>query len=179
MKSIYSIIIIFFMFLNPLYARDFFIEKARPVWKTNLNLNSKVEVKSKFKLKEIHKSLIKEVYEQIYIKFYEYMNINKDMCSNSNLNIRIISENDLDSRIYFAGESTFAKNGNIIFGRYFKYSKILYIVPPYERDYYWRSNFAHEMLHYLYYDCNIYFENIDNEHIHIEEFIKTYKRFFY
>jgi len=176
MKTLYTITIVFFILqTTTATAGDYFSDKAKPKWKTIFTLDSKTTVKSRFKLNDAHKSLVKNVYKKIRRKFFKYMHINKSMCENGKLNIRIVSESDLDSRAYFTGEDTFAKSKNIIFGRYFSNSRVLYVVPPYMSEYYWYSNFTHEMLHHLYYDCGIRFLNSDIEHKHIDRFIKAHK----
>jgi hypothetical protein len=180
MRKMFYVLLVFMLFTpSTLYAGDYFVQRAKPKWKTSFKINRHTNVVSKYRLNKFDIRLMKLVYNQFRRKFYTYMHVDKSLCKNSKLDIRVVSEKDLDNRFYFSGESTFARKGNIIFGRYFPRSKVLYIVPPYEEDYFWRANMVHELLHHFYSDCGIKFENVNIEHIHIDKFIKAHSRYFY
>jgi len=123
--------------------------------------------------------LINQTFNRAEREFFKFQRISGTQCGFGYLEVRIIREQDLDNRKYFAGEEAFSYDDNIVFGRYFKQTNILYVVPPYLGLYYWRKNFAHELMHYFYDDCGITFLNIDIEHKAIDQYLKINRRFFY
>jgi len=164
-------------------ARDAYYN-ANPKWKTEFNIDTHVRVKSTNKLNQHQTKLVKKTYEIAERKFLKFWNLRHNECRFQPLEIKIVKHhNELDNRIYFPMERTYAdkpgEGTEIIYGRYFAFHNALYIVPPYTSKYYWKKNFVHELTHYFFDECGIRFNNIEEEHIAVERFVREYKRFFY
>ena len=158
--------------------------KANTAWKTEFTVDTHVNVKSANRLGAKHIRLVRETYELAETKFLKFWLLEHDECKFIPLEVRIVeSEEELNSRLYFPGEDVYAdkpeEGTEIIFGRYYKLTNKLYIVPPYTSQYYWRKNFAHETIHYFFDECGIKFFSGEKEHKVIERFLLKYKRFFY
>jgi len=150
-------------------------EKASTKWIKYFNINKYTEVKSKVKLSYYNEIMIAHIYHYTVNEFFkEYCFGDNGCCSLGKLNINIIPQRELDNKIYFPKEGVYSNNRFIVFGRYFRYNNTMYIVSP---NYYhgWGKFFAHELLHYLYDTCDIYFVNNNDEHIELEEMLKIMK----
>lgn len=158
--------------------------KTNAVWKTEFTINTHVNIKSVNLLGAKHVSLIYKTYELTENKFLKFWRLKHNECKFGPLEVRIVKNHqELDNRTYFPGEDEYAdlpgEGTEIIYGRYFRLTNRLYMVPPYVSKYYWRKNFAHELVHYFFDECGIKFVNDTEEHKEINRFILRYKRFFY
>jgi hypothetical protein len=184
MKKIFIFFAIMFMSLPSYSSNNFIMEGKEKDWHITLKLiNDNIILKSIAPITEKDISAFKAIYLKVKTKYFEYANINSITCKNKQLEIRIVTEQILDNRKYFPNEDTYATSGTIIFGRYFQYSNILYIVPPDFEKYYWENNFAHELLHYFRDDCELVRETNNlkeheiiniSEHKIINKFLNKY-----
>jgi len=182
MRFVLTILLLFLS--TNVFASDFYEYNVGSEWKVNEYINKhvliKVAPKIKFKNTLEKMQLINQTFNYVEREFFKFQRISSMQCEFGNLEVRIISEHDLSNNEYFPSEYFVSKDGDfIIIGRYFEKTNILYVVPPYLGLYYWRKNFAHELMHYFYDDCGITFLNIDIEHKVIDQFLKINRRFFY
>ena len=160
-------------------AMDRFEENANPIWMTSVNLKDNVKLQSQIIFSESKIKFISEIFDLTKDHFFQFTEIDNKSCYNGKLIINIITEGDLDSRVYFPYEYDYSDGKLFVLGRYFRHSNVLYIVPPNLNIYYWRKTFAHELMHYFYDDCGIIFRNDDLEHKQIEKFMKVKSKWFY
>jgi len=175
----FILVLMCMMIPTSIFAKDKYVENARPDWNTDTTINKVVKVKSQISLTKKQIELIRKTYRNAESKFFEYWKIDRRECSSDVVEVRIITEYELDNRTYFPGEDDYTDASGTVIGRYFRHSNVLYIVPPYPAKYYWRKDFAHELAHYFYDDCGIKFLSDYNEHIAIREFLNKHKRLFY
>jgi hypothetical protein len=161
-------------------AADHYNIYANNGWKTKFRVNNNLIVKSKYKLPKHKRLLLIKIYKQTEEKFFVFTGINPTSCVMEKGIIHIVSENDLDNQSYFPRERRYSlpESGLYVLGRYFRYTNNLYIVPPNLSEYYWRKNFSHEVLHYLYDSCKVEFDK-DEEHEQIHKFLSINSMYFY
>lgn len=182
MKTFLSILIIILFSSISAEARDEYF-RANPKWRSSFNIKENVEVTSVWKLNDRQIKLIKHLYRITKDEFDETFGPFIEKCDTDDLKIRVVkSHHELNNREYFPGESTYAdephEGNEIIFGRYYRRANTLYIVPPNFSEYYWKENFAHEILHYFFDICNIEFANNNKEHIIVDRFLRENKHLY-
>lgn len=96
--------------------------------------------------------------------FWFFKKYNKK-CTLGFLEIRVVGAQHINNPEYFY----WADASKIVYGRYFKNSNILYITFDRIDDY---SILEHEIVHYLYDECNMSEENDRAEHANLDEFIR-------
>lgn len=176
---------LFFCFMLPgvSQAKDRYY-KSGVTWQTSFTIGDNVTVRSAFQLDSREVQIINTVYKRTRKKFFRSWGIKPTQCRLGHLNVRIVRDHfDLDNREFFPEEPVYAdlpwEGTEIIFGRYYRKANTIYIVPLKLKKYYWRKNFAHELLHYFFDECGVRFSNIDEEHIIIDDFLFKYRKYFY
>jgi hypothetical protein len=166
---------------NICYARDAYIPKSN--WNT-VFVTDTAHIKSTKYLTNFQITIVVNTFEDTEKRFFSYFNIDKKRCRLNIVNI-IVVENPhiLNNKNIFPNEDVYSDNkpgeSKIVFGRYFSITNNLYIIPINLKKYYWRSNFAHELLHYFFDECNITFDNINIEHKYIDNFLIDNQDIFY
>ena len=173
----YALFILIMLISSVAWARDSYIEVGHPKWQTVTYLKNDIIVKSIYK--DVNLPLMMSTYGLARSKFFEFTAIDRTKCIQKKLEIRVVNEFILNNKSYFPDED-YATGRNIVFGRYFGYESVLYIVLPDETEtrYYWRSNFAHELVHSLFRDCGISFRDAHEEHEQVDLFLNTYREYF-
>lgn len=171
MKS--CLIFLIILISNVCYAKDAYIPRSN--WKT-IFITNRAHIKSVKRLTDVQMAIIINTLGNIEERFFSYFDIDKKECQLNTVNIIIVRNHYiLSDRNFFPNEDVYSdsKSGGskIVFGRYFSITNNLYIVPINLKKYYWRSNFAHELLHYFFDECNVIFNNINIEHKDIDNFL--------
>ncbi len=168
------ILTILFLFLTTnVFASDHYEYCAGSKWKINEYINEEVLIRVdpgiKFRNPQEKIRFVKKTFNQVKRNFFKFHKIDDSHCESGHLEVRVISKQNLNNKIYFAGEYfTGEKVFPQVIGRYFEKTNILYIVQL--NEYYWEEYFAHELAHYFYDDCT----NINKEHKLIDQFLKIY-----
>ena len=175
-----KIIILAIMLISSIAnADDRYEQNAISNWKVSVKFSDSVIMRSKIALTSKHLLLFKQTLQNVERSFFEYYDMDRSRCKNEQVRIDVITEYELSNRMYFPGEDDYTDKDGVVLGRYFRHSNSLYIVPPFTKQYYWRRNIAHEMLHYFYDDCMVKFGDNDKEHAEIDRFLNTYNHLFY
>jgi len=180
MKFIWAILVVC-MFNSVAYANDNYPDIK---WGTTFDIGAGVHVKSAYVLNKRQKQIVRETYTLTEQKFFKYWDINREECRMNHLTVIVVkSHHELDDREKFPEETAYAdkpgEGNNIIFGRYYTYLDKLFIVPVFTKTYFWRANFSHEVVHYLFDECGIKFKNLNEEHLIISDFLEVHRTIFY
>jgi hypothetical protein len=100
---------------------------------------------------------IQEATQTIERKFEQYYGVR---CSLRLVEVRIIRSSWLNSSEYFDNIDP----KYIVFGRYFGLSEVIYLTPE-------LSALDHELVHYMFHECNMSFDTDDQEHQKLDEFM--------
>jgi len=154
------------------------------VWGTTFNINPNVRVKSAKVLTKHQQRIMRDTYTTTEQKFFKYWDIDRNMCRLNPLEVVVVkSHHELNDREKFPDETAYAdkpgEGNNIIFGRYYVYLDKLFIIPVLPQKYFWRANFSHEVLHYLFDECGVEFESLEEEHAIISDFLEVHRDVFY
>lgn len=169
------LLIVALLFPAQLLASDMYEQVAQPKWKHSFVIFDNVNVKSLWKISNNKIEMMKTTYALIKKAFFSWYGLDPTECKNAELNVKIVDEHILDDRHYFPDEEAYAGKGEIVFGRYYRDTNVLYIVPPNLKKYYWKEDFAHELAHHFFNDCGIIFINSADEHAAMERFLDGYK----
>jgi len=180
MKYLWAAFIMMFISSSG-HARDNYPDVE---WGSQFFITTNVNVSSVHKLNKRQKKIVKNTYKQTEAKFFQYWDIDREKCRLGPLTIIIVKgHKELDSKKNFPNENTYAdkpgEGGDIIFGRYYSYTNKLFIVPVNTGLYYWRANFSHEVVHYLFDECDIKFDSLEKEHVAIDMFLRDHRHLFY
>ena len=169
------------------YAGDKYEEKANPNWKIDRQLTKfdPVYIKVSDKVKVFSFRKFKTEYNMAMQRLFKFEAANVGQCKIDPLEIRVVTERDLNNEKFFPyeGSYTFTRNNGkttFIIGRYFPLSNTLYIVPHVPNDgsewVNWEAYFAHEVAHYFYDDCEMTFPGDPDAHNRIDKFTRKYYR---
>jgi len=155
--------------------------KSGVTWGQQITLRQNISVQSISPLSSHDLYVMNKTYKLTKQLFFSYWGLQQDQCCFGHLKIKIVRNHfDLSNYKYFPDELEYAdppgEGGKIIFGRYFRLANTLYVVRPNEIKYYWKRDFAHEILHYLFDECNMKFYNDDAEHQKIYEFFRKHNK---
>ncbi len=164
------------------YSRDTYTPTRS--WKTTFTIGKEAKVKSVNPLTSMQTKVIKQAFRNTKRRFFVHFDVEQDTCRLDPVNIIIVGDNEeLDDKNNFPGERVYSdkpgEGTKIVFGRYFTITNNLYIVPVNLQKYYWRQNLAHELTHYLFDECGITFENINEEHEYVDGFLRANQDVFY
>lgn len=147
MKRWLLALILVLLFPNISYSRD---EYSNINWETSFNIDHNINVKS---INKLTKNQIRIVKSTFYTGRQLLQLIVNNDCE-VGLNIRIVKDHqELNNKLYFPNENTYADDDKVIVGRYFSSTKTIYIVPVDNNKYYWKKNFTHELAHHYIETC--------------------------
>lgn len=163
-------------------ARDEY-HKSGISWNQHITLRPNISVKSVPQLSKYDLQMMRKTYKLTEKLFFEHWYVKPKQCNLGKLKIKVVRNHfDLSNRTYFPDEAQYAsvpgEGTSVIFGRYFRLANTLYVVQPDDIKYWWRRDFAHEVLHYLFDECGIKFRNDNVEHKKVKEFLTEHKASF-
>lgn len=165
------LLFVFLLISFPAQAYDTYERSCNHNWRTVANIKGNT-VKSVYRLTDQDLRFVEGAYDRIQESFFVLQSASPTQCKQSRVRILIVSEESLDSRMCFPDEDDYAYKNEIVFGRYFKRESTLYIVVP---NLYlhplWKSYFAHELAHHLFYDCGQTFVSSQEEHLYVNNFL--------
>lgn len=165
MRWLFTIILLIGM-LGTANAADHF-PKGSVEWKTSTRVNRVIRLKSRWPLDNDQVRLFRSVYRDTKRLFHNHYDGFIRKCDALSVDVMVISRTDLSNKEYFPGEDKYSIPGETVIGRYFRSKNTLYIVYPDKPI--WKRDFAHELLHYFYDDCNAYFPSSTEEHRAIDQ----------
>ena len=175
--KVLKLIILSLFISSTAYTADFF-PRTETAWGDTAKVNNIIEIKSVYRIDNKDLKIIKRVFNITSNAFRQYYKVNINECDLEPLNMFILkSYKELDNKDYFPGEDEYTNPNSqvVMFGRFFRSTNNLYVMPVNTRDFYWERSFAHELLHYFYDECGMKFFNDINEHAEIDRFLKSYK----
>ena len=132
------------------------------VWQTQKELPN-ITIKSYYALSSGRIRIIQNEMKSIKRRFNDYYMTN---CKPGPLEIRIVKISWLNSSDYF----DWVDHRYLVFGRYFKLRNIMYVTSETFSDLY---TLDHELTHYMYDECIVYFESDAQEHRQLDRFLKS------
>lgn len=182
MKKLWIIVLLGLLISSVGYARDAYTPGK--TWETIFKIGSEARITSAKKLTKTQIRIVRQTFNNTKTRFFKYYSVSEEMCRLDPVNIIIVKNyHELDDRRKFPQESVYSdkpgEGNKIVFGRYFTITNNLYIVPVNLEKYYWRRNLAHELTHYFFDECDVEFNDIDEEHEYMYDFLRSNRDVFY
>lgn len=182
MRFLLLVLALMMMVPTSVNARDEYY-KSGVTWNQQITVKPNIDIQSVPLLSKSDIRTMHRTYKLTKKLFFRYWLVEPNQCSLGRLKIKVVRNHfDLSNRTYFPGEAQYAdppgEGTAVIFGRYFRKANTLYVVQPDEIKYYWKRDFAHEVLHYLFDECEMKFSSDNMEHQRVHEFLQEHKSTF-